>query len=377
MVCAVKGEAWTEEPQKERSRAAWTDQREDEWKASLLKEDDTEAVEKLRGWIRPRTAGMFRAPSGHALHIRSVLPPEGVSIVATVAFFHGLHSHVNGGFLVGTVLPRLASEGFAVFAVDLPGHGYSEGRRAYVDDWQDVFDDLEAFLEALLGATSCSSEVFVAGVPDHELQLVREAPLFCLGPSMGGMIAMFMALRIQRNELLQSWLKGAVLVCPALAPQMPPKCVQCLLRMCVAPVARYNEMPASVSKSSFMRQSWAFDLADPRQREIAEMELRDCNSRFPNLGLGWSRRMLWGTANSFSKLYSHMAADMEEVAFPFVVFHDPEDKVCLYHGSETLMDVCFSCDKTLVPMPGARHGIIVTAYESFVSQATQWMRKRL
>eukprot|EP00913_Durusdinium_trenchii_P025735 g24151.t1 len=58
-----------------------------------------------------------------------------------------MNSHVNGGNWAGEFFPRVANEGFALFTVDIMGHGYSEGTRALIDDWHDVFADLEALTE--------------------------------------------------------------------------------------------------------------------------------------------------------------------------------------------------------------------------------------
>jgi acylglycerol lipase len=69
---------------------------------------------------------------------------------ATISFavMHGLgeHSRRYERFAMG-----MARHGFATFAVDLRGHGKSEGRRGHVDSWNQWTDDVAAFVAHVEG----------------------------------------------------------------------------------------------------------------------------------------------------------------------------------------------------------------------------------
>eukprot|EP00931_Biecheleriopsis_adriatica_P119321 TRINITY_DN94558_c0_g1_i1.p1 TRINITY_DN94558_c0_g1~~TRINITY_DN94558_c0_g1_i1.p1 ORF type:complete len:371 (-),score=88.59 TRINITY_DN94558_c0_g1_i1:14-1126(-) len=361
-----------------------TSEDEEEWMQDIQGEDDEEALNKLQKWLLPATPGFFEAPSGHRLHVRATLPqgdPAARSAKAVILYCHGLNSHVNARSWAGGFYPRVAQEGFAVFALDIMGHGYSEGERSLVENWEVVFEDLERFLEVLMGVTdeSVASDDFNAGICPEALQNIRRLPLFVSGMSMGGMISMYVGLRLQRSEKLYSRFRGAVLGCPALLVDLPPQAVQFLLRNLVVPLFKTQPMPPVVSAAQGKgRFSASFDLRDPKQREIAEMEMRDCAHRFPDKGLGWGQAMRWGTAGAFSSLFARIEEDMEEVDFPFLIIHDPEDGTCLYAGSEMLLQRSQSEDKTLLPMDaGGLHCLPLVNQERYVAFMTCWMRQRL
>jgi len=270
-------------------------------------------------------------------------------------------------------------KGFAVFGVDIAGHGYSEGVRNLVEDWNTVFTDWEEFVKALLGAAqpAPSRRDFCAGVSDQVLARLRRLPVFVVGVSMGGLVAMHVGLRMQQRKALCQRLQGVVLCCPALAVDLPPQPVQILLRNLVVPLCPMGIMPSCVSSSSKGKSSSLLDLTDPRQREIAEMDIRDCAGRFPGVGLGWGKGMRWATAGTFSEVYLGIEEDMRRVAYPLLVIHDPGDKICFFEGSQKLMELCASADKTLEAVDArGMHYLPMAMEDQFVSSITSWMLRR-
>ena len=83
----------------------------------------------------------------------------------TVLVVHGMGDH-SGRF--GGLAEKLCAAGFDVVAGDLTGHGSAPGPRGHVDRGQDLLDDVDSWWRA-------------AGMP---------APLFVLGESMGGLVAL-------------------------------------------------------------------------------------------------------------------------------------------------------------------------------------------
>lgn len=356
---------------------------EEKWQQSILDEDNDWALSRLKTWIVPQTHSYFNAPSGHQLHVRAVLPPgdeDGSTVEAVLLYCHGLNSHVNSSAYAGGFYPKLAGEGFAVFAVDIMGHGYSEGERSLIDDWNVVFEDLERFLEALMGVSKAASddaEIHI-DISAKALAHIRKLPVVITGVSMGGMIGMHIGLRLQRSATLSNRFKGGVFGCPALVVDLPPKPVQCLLRAFVVPLCSTREMPPVVSSSSKSRASDSYDLMDPKQRMAAEMDMRDCATRFPGHGLSWHQPMRWGTAGAFSTLYLQTDDHMSQVQFPFLLLHDPDDKVCFYAGSEKLMQLSPSKDKTLQPVSaGGKHSLPMVVQDLFITSMISWIKKRL
>jgi len=109
---------------------------------------------------------------------------------AVVVISHGLAEH---GGRYPEVAARLVASEYAVYALDHRGHGRSGGPRANIDRFAYLVSDLGTF----------------AGRAQREHP---GAPVFLLGHSMGGAIALACALRYKGS------LKGLVLSAPALAP---------------------------------------------------------------------------------------------------------------------------------------------------------------
>lgn len=58
-------------------------------------------------------------------------------------------------FMKGTGI-RLAQAGYAVFGIDYEGHGKSDGKRCYIESFQDLVDDSIAFFKSVRGIYSWS-----------------------------------------------------------------------------------------------------------------------------------------------------------------------------------------------------------------------------
>jgi lysophospholipase len=120
--------------------------------------------------------GTVTSRDGTSLYVRSVRPPQPLAVVGIV---HGYGDH-SGCYSEGMDL--LAASGFEAQALDLRGHGRSQGRRGHVGSWTDYLEDLEAFLVRLRQATGGAS-------------LGGERPLFLLGQSHGALLLIHAALR--------------------------------------------------------------------------------------------------------------------------------------------------------------------------------------
>jgi alpha-beta hydrolase superfamily lysophospholipase len=128
--------------------------------------------------------GRFAGAGELRIYWQAWLPDHSPRAIVLIA--HGGAEH--GGRYAWTA-GQLVARGYAVYAIDHRGHGRSAGPRAYVDRIDNAVSDL------------------------HELaELARErhpeAPLFLLGHSMGGLIALSYALRHQDR------LTGLVLSAP-------------------------------------------------------------------------------------------------------------------------------------------------------------------
>lgn len=117
-------------------------------------------------------------------------PPQ-----AVVAVIHGLGSHGNTfSKAVNTFVPQ----GYAIYALDLRGHGHSSGQRGYIKDWSEFRVDCHIFLQ-FIKRQQCN------------------VPLFAWGHSLGGVIVLDYVLHYShqlRGSIVSGLPVGAVGVFP-------------------------------------------------------------------------------------------------------------------------------------------------------------------
>jgi alpha-beta hydrolase superfamily lysophospholipase len=140
----------------------------------------------LRGGV-----GYVEGVGGLRLHYRSV---EVVDPVAAVMVIHGLFEH---GGRYQELAGFLALAGISAFAVDLRGHGGSDGRRGHVRRFEIFLQDVDRVRREVQG-------------------LVPEGlPLFLIGHGLGGLIS------LRYVEEYDLPVAGAVLLSPCLGTAVP------------------------------------------------------------------------------------------------------------------------------------------------------------
>lgn len=139
--------------------------------------------------------GRLGGARGVELFWQGRLPPDGIEPTGVLLICHGLGEH-SGRYC--NVVDAVTPDGWAVYALDLRGHGRSGGRRAHLDSYDDWLADLDTFRR-------------------HVVARHPGLPVFLLGHSMGGQIALAYALDHQAD------LAGLVLSAPALASNAVPK----------------------------------------------------------------------------------------------------------------------------------------------------------
>jgi acylglycerol lipase len=118
------------------------------------------------------TTGSFTTPDGVNLFTQQWLP-EGETR-AGVFVMHGLAEH-SGRYR--HVAEFLAGRGFAVYTMDLRGHGQSEGMRGYIDSYETFLTDLDGYFQTVTGRAG--------------------RKMFTLGHSMGAALAIVLIVRHQ------------------------------------------------------------------------------------------------------------------------------------------------------------------------------------
>ncbi|MHA6792356.1 alpha/beta hydrolase [Pseudonocardia bannensis] len=163
-----------------------------------------------------RVEGRLGGVGGIELFWQGWLPgadgPGGAVPTGVLLICHGLGEH-SGRY--GNVVDVLVPDGWAVYALDHRGHGRSGGRRAHLGRYADFLADFDTFRR-------------------HVVARHPGLPVFLLGHSMGGQIALAYALDHQDD------LRGLALSAPALASNAVPKAAVPVLKLLtrVAPTLR-------------------------------------------------------------------------------------------------------------------------------------------
>jgi acylglycerol lipase len=186
------------------------------------------------------TVSRITARDGTGLLLRH-WPAAGSAAWARLLLVHGLAEHTGRWEHVGA---HLASKGIEVAAFDLRGFGASEGRRAWVDRWSQLHDDIEERIASLREA--------------------GDEPVALYGHSLGGLIALGYVLdgRAQPDALVLSapaieaaipaWKRTFAQACNVFLPTMTVANGLDADDLCRTPavVAAYGPDPLNVHKST-------------------------------------------------------------------------------------------------------------------------------
>ena len=252
--------------------------------------------------------------------IDTVVTPDGIDLVtyrwpsggkprATVALVHGLAEHAGR---YQALAACLNAAGIEVVAVDLRGHGRSQGERAWVERFDHYLLDADALIE------------FAAR---------KHTPLFLMGHSMGGTIAALHALERQRPG--GPALAGLILSSPALAPGRD--------------VPRWM-----IAASRFMSRVWP---RFPAMKIDAALLARDPEIVAANRAdtLVHHGSVPARTGAEILEAMTRIEKRRSTLSVPVLVFHGTVDKLTEPDGSRDFASHVGSADRTLALYEGSYH----------------------
>ncbi|MGC9363343.1 MAG: lysophospholipase [Fidelibacterota bacterium] len=228
---------------------------------------------------------------------------------AVLLLVHGLGEH-SGRY--EHVAEYFTSKGIGIETIDLRGHGKSDGRRAYVDSFDDYLRDLDVFYK-------------------RAQERHYEAPLFLYGHSMGGTIAALYIITRQPE------FKGLILS-------------GILLKMGADISPLLIKMAAIVGKYAPKMKTTKLDSASiSRDPEI----VRDYDEDPLNYREGFPARTGYESILAAQRILTQT----ESLTLPILIMHGSADKITNPEGSRELYEGVHSTDKTLKFYDGFYHEI--------------------
>eukprot|EP00760_Papus_ankaliazontas_P009361 PhM_4_TR1404/c0_g1_i1/m.70351/K01054/MGLL; acylglycerol lipase len=252
-----------------------------------------------------------------------------------VFLVHGYNEHLAR---YDHIAEALNAEGYDVFGIDHHGHGLSEGRRAYISNFDHLVEDYEKFIRHLLTNVLTPEE--------------RDLPRAILGHSMGGLIAVHVA---DRNPTM---FNTVVLSGPLLMIN-PAKASPVLTR--IAKVLRYviPHVPVDSIEASAVA-------ADPV-----------VVGRYAKDVLNSKSGIACNTAMELICAVERVEDITRHFRLPFLIVHGQDDALCAVDGSKRFYECApvSAESKRLVLYPGLGHEAMQEAeWEHVLGDITAWLK---
>lgn len=255
--------------------------------------------------------------------------PEGESR-GSLLIIHGLADHCGRyGNLVNHFVPL----GYAVYGIDHPGHGKSEGKRVFVKEFGDFIENLNTYLEMIL--------TWQPG-----------KPVFLFGHSMGGLIGSIFLIENQEKMM------GAILSGPGV------------------------KVPENIS-SGVILAGKVFSILMPGFGLIgldASHVSRDpaVVQAYIDDPLVFSGKTTARLAAELLKAMQRVSSESEKITLPILILHGGDDKLVDPDSAQMLYDKVTSQDKTLKIYDHLYHEIInEPERDTVLADMEKWLEAHL
>ena len=255
---------------------------------------------------------------------RAWLPPDFCAVIVVV---HGIAEH-SGRYAF--LAQRANAQGIGVVSADLRGHGRSPGERSYVERFDDYLLDVDVLMA-------------------KAAELAAGRPLFLMGHSMGGAIALRWVAQ-RRQPVTGLILSSAALRIGGDVPRLLVRLAPLLSRW--VPHLRGTRIdPATISRDAAAVAAY---VADP----LVSLEA-------PPARTG---------AELLQAMYANRAA-AAGLTLPVYLFHGDADRLTDPAGSQEIHDLWGSADRTLRLWPGSRHETLNDLdREAVATELLRWVR---
>mmetsp|Transcript_3371 Transcript_3371/g.5535 ORF Transcript_3371/g.5535 Transcript_3371/m.5535 type:complete len:349 (-) Transcript_3371:222-1268(-) len=289
------------------------------------------------------------------LHCRKFLPDAAAAPKAVIVYCHGIQTHSGKGLIVDgrklstTLLVDhfVTKQGYALYCLDLLGHGFSEGQRAYIPDYNIHVQDLDSF------ANQARSDF-------------PSVPLFLLGHSYGSTLTLHVASKYWQDK---PNFGGIMLLATATKGDLPPPIVVFILGDVLAkcfPTSIPFFMPNPISSDRIWRDEAVLAInTSPLRRKVDK-------SGIP-FRLGTAAQLLAAT-----KAVRDVA--IPTLRAPFVAVHGTDDFGVPVTDVDILEEQALTPkeDQTIVRIEGAYHDLLGDpAAEETMEHLDKFITKRM
>ncbi|KAL3839423.1 hypothetical protein ACJIZ3_024014 [Penstemon smallii] len=242
--------------------------------------------------------------------------PMNIKLKGLVGMIHGYISESGWIFELNAV--AMAKAGFFVCALDLQGHGLSQGSPCHVPNLQPLLQDCHQYF-------------------DSTRALHPNLPHFLYGESLGGAIAILMCLK-QKN----TW-KGLILNGP-----------MCEISKKFKPIWPLEEL---LPIAAFIAPRWRVAITTPTwNQSYKEKWKREMVKRSPNQKT--NGKPTAATALELLKVCEYVKRNCHELEVPMLILHGGNDMICDPQGSKYLYESAASKDKNLKIFADMWHQLI-------------------
>lgn len=252
---------------------------------------------------------------------------------------HGYGNDISWTFQSTPIF--LAQHGFACFALDLEGHGRSQGLKAFVPNVDLVVEDCLSFFDSIKRSSH-----------------FENLPSFLFGESMGGAICLLIHLRNPNS------FNGAVLIAP-----------MCKISDKVKPKFPIPQILTALAK--LLPTLPIVPTADLLNKSIKVEAKKIIGAQNPNRYTGKPRL---GTVLELLRVTDLLSKKLSEVNLPFLVAHGSADVVTDPEVSVELYEKAVSVDKTIRIYDGMMHSLLFGETDENVeivrSDVLQWLIDR-
>ncbi|MGF1589675.1 MAG: alpha/beta hydrolase [Pleurocapsa sp.] len=274
--------------------------------------------------INYHASGTFPGANELDLYYQSWHPQTLARAVLVIVHGHGGHSGI-----FTRMVEYLTERDYIIFSFDLRGHGRSPGQRGYINNWAEYRADLNAFLK-LVKTTE----------PDF--------PLFLIGQSMGGTIALDYVLRASAQ------LPGLILMSPALGLSISPW--KLLIGKMLSRILPHFALNTGIDISAGSRNP--------------EMIAACAQDRL---------RHRQGTARLATELLQTIDwinAHAREIKIPILILHGGADTITPLKSSQIFFEHLTIADKEIHEYPDSYHELHNDLnYQEVLTDMENWLKK--